>query len=61
MFDDVDEFSYLLEEAQNWANRYNEIAVIVMIDGECDLMLASSVTDITQVIERVHPQWTISF
>lgn len=60
MYDDVDEFSHLLEEAQSWADRYNETAVIVVVDGECDLMLASSVTDVTQVIERIHPQWTIS-
>jgi|GEM_PF-3825724 len=60
MFDDIEEFSHLLEEAQQWADMHNETAVIIVVDGECDLMLASSVVDNSKILERVHPRWPIS-
>jgi len=60
MFDDIEEFSHLLEEAQQWADMHNETAVIIVVDGECDLMLASSVVDKSKILERVHPRWPIS-
>lgn len=61
MFDDYGDFCALIEEGQQLADQIGESACLVIIDDCIDVMLVSSVIDQSQIIERIHPQWTINY